>query len=233
MTHAGQGAPAWATSRKRGQVGAPVRVPVREEPLQVGRHAEHRGRPLGADRLRHPLRVEATGHHHPPAGQQGADREPQRRGVVQRAEHEVDVVGTEAPEVTLLVDQRLGGVEVEQARPDALGPARRAAGQVQRSTQGRAVERRHGGQQLLEHRLLLDDQRGVEVGEEAGPLGAGQAGVHRHGEDPVAQQRDHRLGVRRGAGEEQHHAVTGSEAVGEGVVHPSILAGTRGQRAAR
>ena len=69
---------------ERRQVRRPDLVPVREQPLQVGRHAEHRRRPLALDRLRDQGRVERAGDDDPAAGQRRAHREPQRRRVVER-----------------------------------------------------------------------------------------------------------------------------------------------------
>ena len=148
FTHSGQGAPACATSRKRRQVGGPVLVPVGEEPLEMGRHAEHRGRPLLGDRGRDALAgSKGPGTHDPSAGEQRAHREAQRRGVVDRAEHQVHVVGREAPQVALLGEQRLGLGRVEQPGEHSLGPARRAAGEVDRPSPGRP-DRRVVGQRL-------------------------------------------------------------------------------------
>ena len=86
-------------------------------------------------------RVEGAGQHDPAAGEQRAHREPQRRGVVDRAQHQVDVVGREAPQLALLGQQRLASAGVEQpatTRPWAAGGA---AGEVDRPSPGRAQRR--------------------------------------------------------------------------------------------
>lgn len=125
-------APGVGDQSEGGQVGAAVAVPVREEPLEVGGDAEHRGGPLALDGGRHQPRLEGSRHDDTTAGEGRAAREAQGRGVVERAEHQVDVVGPEAPEVALLLDQRLSVGGVQHAAPHALGCPGRAAGDVHR-----------------------------------------------------------------------------------------------------
>ena len=151
-------------------------------------------------------RVERTGYDHPPAGEQGPDREPQRRGVVHRAEHQVHVVAAEAPEVALLGEQRLGLGRLEQAGEDALGSAGGAAGQVDRPAQRRTAatgRRASAASRSSSCSWRGDDQRRLEVGQQWLPLARGQLDVHRDREDAPSQQGDHQLGVRRRAGDEQ------------------------------
>ena len=113
-------------------------------------------------------RVEPAGYDDPSTCQQGPDREPQRSRVVHRAEHQVHVVGAEAPQVTLLGEQglRLGGLE--QPGEHALGAAGGAAGEMDRATQRWSRRGVVGecGEELVELLLGGDDQGGVEVGEQ-------------------------------------------------------------------
>jgi hypothetical protein len=178
---------------------------VGEQPLQVGRDAEDRGGALAADHLADAVGVEVSWYDEPPTGQQGPGREPQRRGVVQRAEHEVHVVGREPPQVALLGDESRCLRLVEQPGEHALGTTGRAARQVhgatERRTRGRCAGERC--EHVLELLLRGDDQNGVEVVEQLGTLAWGQLRVHRNREDAPAQQGDHQLDVRHRTGHEQ------------------------------
>ena len=201
-----------------GQVRGPVLVPVREEPLQVGRHAEHRGRPVLHDRPGHHRRVEPAGHHHRTSRKQCAGCEAQRGRVVHRAEHQVDVVGREAPQLAFLGQQGPRAVQVQHAGVDPLGASGRTARQVDRPAQRRSLERLELGEQALELVLLGDHEGRVEVGEQAVALAGGEPRVHGYREDAATQQGDHQLGVRHGPRQEQGDARAGGRLDGYAAV---------------
>jgi hypothetical protein len=142
---------------------------VHEEPLQVCGHAEHRGRPFGVDRCSHRDRVERSRSHDPAAGQQRADRKPQRSRVVERAEDQVDVVGAELPEFVLLGEQSRRVVGGEDSDRDALGGARRPAGHMHRARK-RDLSWVPNSRETAEFGLVGNDQGRLQVGQNAGSL---------------------------------------------------------------
>ncbi len=205
LTSTGQGAPAWGDQPERRQVRHADRVPVRKQSLQVGRHAEHRGRALALDGVGHRGRVERAGHHDPAAGEDRAGREAQWGRVVERAEHEVHVGVREAPQLALLGDERGRLLGVQEAAEDPLGSPRRAAGAVDRAPA------RHPApvplRSVLDHRrqqvLGLDDQVRAQRRQDPLALVRRQPRVEGDREHPGREQRHHEVDVRRRSGHEQ------------------------------
>ena len=123
---------------ERARSGAPMRVPVREQPLQVGRHAEHRRRPVVRDRGRHGRRVE---------GPRSTTRPPASRVPIANRSGAEWWIGLSTRFTSSAAkphrsrssaSNASAAAGVEQSGEDALGPPRRTAGQVDRPTTRRS-----------------------------------------------------------------------------------------------
>lgn len=183
------------------------RVPVREQALEVRRHAEHRRRALAADGRGDPLGVEAARGDHPAAGEHRAHREAQRCGVVQRAEDEVHVGVGEAPQVPLLGHQGGGVGFGEQAAVDALRGPGGAAGDVHRAGPGEDGRAEDRGAECGELLLGLHHQVRRQPAQDPVALVGGQSRVERDREDAAPQQGEHRVEVAERPGHEQRDPV--------------------------
>ena len=133
--------------------------------------------------------------------------------MVQRAEHQVDVVLDELPQVALLGQQRLGLVVGQDAGVDRLRATGGAAGDVHRPAEGEAPSGRSGKvrQQRVELLGGVDDEPGFDVTEDAVPLGRREPRVEGHREDAGREQSDHQVDVRRRAGPQERHPVPGMQ----------------------
>jgi hypothetical protein len=117
--------------------------------------------------------------------------------VVDRAEHEVDVVGGEAPQVPLLLDQGCRVGRGEETAPHALGRAGRAARDVHRPGAG---EPRGGvgGREPREGVVVGDEQCRVQTRQDPLPLGLGEPRVEgdRHHAGGEQTEGDIEVGLR-------------------------------------
>ncbi len=190
---------------ERGQVRDAHLVPVREEALQVGRHAEHRGGPVPRDRCGDGGGVERARDDDGAAGQERPHREAQGSGVVERAEHQVHVAGAEAPQVALLGHERRRLPLGQQPAVDALGRPGRATGHVHRSgPRSCAAEALRG---VPQHRVELSgrlhDQVRTQSREDPLALVRREARVEGDREHPGRQQGHHQVQVGHRPGQEQ------------------------------
>ena len=205
----GQGAPAWATSRNDdGSQRRAGLVQPREQPLQVGRDAEHRRRAHSCDRGTNSLRLEPREHDDRPAGQQRPDREPQGSGVVDRATRRGRRRRREPPQLAFLAHER--PASSGDSSPDQTPFGRpvvpdvkcigRHRGQASRSASGppsRAVS-------ASPESMTRD---GSTSRDDRVPLVGRQPRIERHRHDAGARRTEHDAHVVGRAGDGQHQAV--------------------------